>query len=450
LVALPETLPAARRQGRLLRVLGVAFGLAIIIGNSIGVGILRTPGDIAARLPSEPLFLGVWIAGGIYALLGALSLAELGAMIPRSGGQYVFVRRALGEYPGFVVGWSDWISTCGSTAAVSIVLGEYSGVLFPALAGRETATAVAAVLAFAGIQWRGIKWGDSVQQITSLAKTLGFGALILACFLLVGAHGPSVPVPTPAGAALFAAVTVSLQGVIYTYDGWNGIFYFSEEVRDPGRDIVRSTIVGVLMVITIYLLVNLAFLHVLSIGGMAGEPFVAGAAAKAIFGAKGDTVIRALMVVSILSTINALQLMASRVPLAMSRDGLLPARVASVSEGGAPRVALLAGTAVAVLLLLTGTFNQVLALLAFYFVLNYLLSFTSIFVLRLREPDTERPYRVWGFPWTTGIALLGSAGFLIANVAGDTRNSVRSLVILALSFPVFLAVQRAIKAKAAR
>jgi len=218
-------------------------------------------------------------------------------------------------------------------------------------------------------------------------------------------------------------------------------------VRDPGRDIVRSTIVGVLMVITIYLLVNLAFLHVLSIRGMAGEPFVAGAAAKAIFGLRGDTVIRGLMVVSILSTINALQLMASRIPLAMSRDGLLPARVAAVSPGGAPRVALLAGTAVAVLLLLTGTFDQVLALLAFYFVLNYLLSFTSIFVLRLREPDTERPYRVWGFPWTTGIALLGSAGFLIANVAGDTRNSVRSLVILALSVPVFLLVQRAAKSR---
>jgi basic amino acid/polyamine antiporter, APA family len=450
LVALPETVPTARRQGRLLRVLGVAFGLAIIIGNSIGVGILRTPGDIAARLPSEPLFLGVWIAGGIYALLGALSLAELGAMIPRSGGQYVFVRRALGEYPGFVVGWSDWFSTCGSTAAVSIVLGEYSGVLFPALAGRETATAVAAVLVFAGIQWRGIRWGDSVQQITSLAKTVGFGALILACFLLIGSHGPSTPVPSPRGAALFAAVTISLQGVIYTYDGWNGIFYFSEEVRDPGRDIVRSTLVGVLMLIAIYLLVNLAFLHVLSIEGMAGDPFVAGTAAKAIFGVKGDTVIRGLMVVSILSTINALQLMASRIPLAMSRDRLLPARVAAVSEGGAPRAALLASTGVAVLLLLSGTFDQVLALAAFYFVLNYLLSFTSIFVLRVREPDAERPYRVWGFPWTTGIALLGSVGFLIANVAGDTRNSVRSIIILALSFPVFLLVQRAIRAKTAR
>jgi APA family basic amino acid/polyamine antiporter len=449
LVALPETVPAARRQGRLLRVLGVAFGLAIIIGNSIGVGILRTPGDIAARLPSEPLFLGVWIAGGIYALLGALSLAELGAMIPRSGGQYVFVRRALGAYPGFIVGWSDWISTAGTTAAVSIVLGEYSGVLFPALAGRQTATAVATVLAFAGIQWRGIRWGDGVQQLTSLAKTVGFAGLILACFLLVGAHGPSTPVSSPRGAALFVALTVSLQGVIYTYDGWNGVFYFSEEVRDPGRDIVRSTLIGVLMLISIYLLVNLAFLHVLSIGGMAGDPFVAGAAAKAMFGARGDTVIRALMVVSMLSTINATQLMASRVPLAMSRDRLLPARVASVSATGAPRVALLATTAVAVLLLLTGTFEQVLALLAFYFVLNYLLSFTSIFVLRVREPDAERPYRVWGYPWTTGIALLGSIGFLVANVAGDTRNSLRSLAILALSFPVFLLVQRAIRSRPA-
>ncbi|HET7563858.1 MAG TPA: amino acid permease, partial [Gemmatimonadaceae bacterium] len=128
-----ELQPPERAPRHLLRVLGVAFGLAIIVGNTIGMGILRTPGDIAARLPSIPLFLGVWVAGGVYALLGALSLAELGAMIPRSGGQYVFVRHALGPYAGFVVGWSDWLSTTGTVAAVAIVFGEYTGALVPSL-----------------------------------------------------------------------------------------------------------------------------------------------------------------------------------------------------------------------------------------------------------------------------------------------------------------------------
>src|ERR1043165_2934173 len=124
---------AEGQRGRLLRILGVGFGLAVIIGNTIGAGIFRTPGAVAAELPHPLLFFAVWIAGGLYALLGALSIAELGTMLPRSGGQYVFARYALGEYAGFIVGWSDWISTCGTTAAVAIVIGEFTGALFPAL-----------------------------------------------------------------------------------------------------------------------------------------------------------------------------------------------------------------------------------------------------------------------------------------------------------------------------
>src|SRR5436305_11160483 len=150
---------AAPRRGHLLRVLGVVFGMAVTIGITIGMGILRTPGDVAARLPNPLLFIGAWLAGGVYALLGAVSVAELGTMIPRSGGFYVFARRALGEYPGFVVGWSDWLSTCGTVAAVSLVLGEYAGVLTPSLAGREWPAASSVAASFALREWRGGRWG---------------------------------------------------------------------------------------------------------------------------------------------------------------------------------------------------------------------------------------------------------------------------------------------------
>src|SRR5512132_1241729 len=169
--------PQANRRNRLLRVLGVGFGLAVIIGNTIGAGIFRAPGTIALQIPHPWLFLGVWILGGLYALLGALSLAELGAMIPRSGGFYVFARRALGEYPGFVVGWSDWLSTCGTVAAVALVLGEYAGLLFPPLAGRAVAVATCVTIAFALLQWRGVRWGSRSQELTSLLKTLAFAVL---------------------------------------------------------------------------------------------------------------------------------------------------------------------------------------------------------------------------------------------------------------------------------
>jgi APA family basic amino acid/polyamine antiporter len=438
LAARPEVAPR-----RLLRVLGVAFGLAIIVGNTVGMGILRTPGEIAARLPSPALFLGVWIVGGVYALLGALSLAELGAMIPRSGGQYVFVRHALGPYAGFVVGWSDWLSTCGTAAAVAMVLAQYTGVLVPVLSGRGTITASAVVIAFALLQWRGIRWGDWAQQLTTLLKAAALVALVVAIFVLGGGHaGGGTPatgaaLTPPAGAGLFAAIVIALQGVIYTYDGWSGVIYFSEEVRNPGRDIPRSMFLGVVTVIVVYLSLNVAFLYVLPIHRIAGDPFVAGAAAAAVFGPYGDTIIRVLMIVSLLAAINASQLMASRVPFAMSRDGLLPARAASVNAGGTPTGALAAGTGVALAFILTGTFNQVLALLAFFFVLNYLLSFTSLFVLRRREPDAPRPYRVWGYPWTTGIALVGSLAFVLGAVVSDRANSMWSLALLALSYPAY-------------
>jgi basic amino acid/polyamine antiporter, APA family len=426
----------------LLRVLGAAFGIAVIIGNTIGVGILRTPGEVAARLPSVPLFLGVWVAGGLYALLGAVSLSEPGAMIPRSGGQYVIVHRALGPFPGFVVGWSDWLSTCGSIALVSIVLGEYLGPLVPALAGREAITASTVVILFALLQWRGVRVGDATQQITSLLKTLALLGLVAAILLLPHAAQPPVAATVmPKGAALLTAAVIGLQAAIYTYDGWTGAIYFGEEIRNPGRDVPRATIGGVLLVLFIYLSINIAFLRVVAIERMAGDPFVAATAAVAVFGPHGDTVIRVLMIVSMLAAVNALQLMASRIPVAMSRDGLLPG-ASRVNRGGTPAPALFMGTGVALLFIATNTFDTVLSLLAFFFVASYALSFTSIFVLRRREPTTPRPYRVIGYPWTTGLALAGSIAFLVASFVGDRANTVRALLLLVASVPVFLLVRR--------
>ncbi|MGH9971979.1 MAG: APC family permease [Pyrinomonadaceae bacterium] len=433
-----ESSSPSEKRGRLLRVLGVGFGLAVIIGNTIGAGIFRTPGEIAAHLPNPWLFLGVWVVGGLYALLGAISIAELGTMIPRSGGQYVFARYALGEYAGFIVGWSDWISSCGSTAAVAIVVGEFSGALFPALNGKAALVAAVIAVFFAVVQWRGIVWGSGVQNITSLLKALAFMALILAAFLLGGQGRTFEPVATPVGLTLLTAFILSLQSVIYTYDGWTGVVYFSEEVEHPGRDIPRALFGGVLCVIAIYLLVNIALLYVLPISKIAGQQFAAGAAAEVIFGKYGDTVFRSLTIVSMLSAINALHLMATRVLFAMSRDDLFISRAATVNKGGTPTVALLLSTAVALLFIAFGeTFQKVITVLAFFFVANYALSFISVFVLRHREPDKERPYRAWGYPWTTGLALLGSILFLVGAIASDTRNSIYALILLAASYPVF-------------
>jgi APA family basic amino acid/polyamine antiporter len=200
---------------RLLPVLGLGFGLAVTVGNAIGAGILRAPGEVAGHLPVTWLYLAAWVLGGLYALLGAIQLAELGAMIPRSGGQYVFSRYALGEYPGFIVGWSDWISTAGTAAAVSIVIGEFSVALFPGLAASATTIATTVIVVFGVAQWRGIRWGSAIQNTTSLLKTLAFLALAFAAFAVGGARAPIESSPlAPGGLAIAAAFVLSLQAVI--------------------------------------------------------------------------------------------------------------------------------------------------------------------------------------------------------------------------------------------
>lgn len=434
---------STKSRGRLLRVLGLAFGLAVIIGNTIGAGIFRKPGDIAQLLPNPWLFIGIWLIGGLYALLGAIQIAELGTMIPRSGGQYTFARHALGEYAGFIVGWSDWISTCGSAAAVSLVVGEFMGVLLPALTGRAVLIASVVTLVFVVLQWRGVVWGSTVQNVTSLLKGLAFVSLIIAAFTLGGSANDETNVIKPTELSLLAAFVLSLQAVIYTYDGWTGVIYFSEEVETPSRNVPRALFGGVLSIIAIYVLINLALLYVLPLGKMAGQDFAAGAAATEIFGRHGDTVFRTLTILSMLSAINAYHLMSTRVLFAMSRDGLFTRQAATVSKGGTPQVALLLSAVVTVAIIFFGqTFGTVITVLAFFFVANYALSFISVFVLRRREPERERPYRAWGYPVTTILALLGSVLFLAGAIVSDTRNSIYALLMLIVSYPVFRLLQR--------
>lgn len=237
---------------------------------------------------------------------------------------------------------------------------------------------------------------------------------------------------------MIVAVVISLREVIYTYDGWSGVIYFSEEVKNPAVNIPRSLFGGVLTITAIYLLVNVGLLYVLPISAMVGKEFAAGEAANVIFGTYGDTIFRCLTIVSMLSGINALHLMATRVIFGMSRDGLFTTKAAVVNEGGTPSVSLWLSALVAVLFIVFGqTAGQVITIVAFFFVANYILSFISLFVLRRREPEKPRPYRAWGYPWTTGLALMGSVLFLAGAIASDMMNSLYALALLAGSYPVF-------------
>ena len=429
------------QKGALLRVLGVGFGLAVTIGGTIGMGILRTPKEVASQLPTQTLFIGVWVLGGVYALLGAVSVAELGAMIPRSGGWYVFIHRAMGNYAGFVVGWSDWLSTCGTLAVISLVVGEYSAVLVPPLAGRDKAIAVTVVLLFAALQWRGIRWGSFTQNVTSAIKTLIFAAIAIAAFTITAKSNPGSQAAPPQGFAFFTALIIALQAVLYTYDGWYGVIYFGEEVKNPQSDVVHSMFGGVLLVVAIYVVVNFAYIHVLPMSELANETLPAGAIARLLFGIYGDKVIRILAILSLMSTVNAYTLTAPRILYAMSCDELFHHRASRVNLGGTPTATLFISTVVAVLFIVSATFSSILAALAFFFVANYSMGYISVIVLRFREPDLARPYRTWGYPWTTLLVLAGSIAFLVGAIISDKRNSLIALAILAVSIPIYLIVR---------
>lgn len=428
-----ETTPTQQSRARLLSVLGLGFGLAVTIGNTIGTGILRTPGEIAANVHSTSLYFAVWVVGALYALLGANALAELGTLLQRSGGQYVFSRAALGEYFGFVVGWSDWISTCGSATAAALVVGESVTFVFPQTAPYGRLFAVAVIALFVAVQWRGTKTASDSQQWTSALKAVVYVALVVACFAL----GSGWHATNATQVASFAGIILALQAVVFTYDGWSGPIYFSEEVREPGRDIPRAMFGGVLSVMLIYLLVNVGFLLVVPMEKLAGDKLPASLVARTLFGSSGDLLVRVIIVATLLSAISAFQLMATRVAFGLGRDGLFTQRIVRVNRGGTPTAAHVASGVVAAMFAITSAFDRVIAVMAFFFVANYALSFLSLFVLRAKMRDAERSWRAWGHPFTTGFGFLLSVAFLVSAVASDTRNSLFALALLVVSWPVF-------------
>jgi APA family basic amino acid/polyamine antiporter len=419
-------------------VLGVGFGVAVGIGSMIGAGILRAPADVAARLPTPALFLGVWVVGGLYALLGGNALSELGVAVPRSGGQYVYARRAFGPLVGFVVGWNDWLSSAGAVAAIAITFAESAAALLGAGGRAVPAIAVLAVAAALGVLHRGVRVGDRAQRLTSAAKALALLALVAACLIAARPHAPA-----PSGAHVGAAgFVLALQGVIYAYDGWTGPIYFSGELRDPGREVPRAVFGGVLSGMALYLAVNAAFLAVLSIDAMAHSTLVAADVAGALAGARGASLVHWLIVVALPSAVVANLLLASRVAYAMGRDGAAPRRLGDVSASGVPGAGLFASGAAAALFAATGAFERVIAVCAFLFVASYVVSFAAVFVLRRREPDLPRAFRARGHPWTTGLAVAASSAFLLGVVAADPRGAAVSVACVAVTLPLYLVLRR--------
>jgi len=436
-------MPVQVNENHLLKILGVTFGIAVTIGGMIGLGILRTPGTVAAQLGNVWLILGVWALGAVYALFGTFQAIELGSSVPTAGGWYVYARRAFGEYAGFLVGWMDWINYPAGLALGAVISAEYLAKIFPAVPIKTTAAGI--LIGLMLLNWRGVRAGSRMQEITSFGKAVIFLVLTAACFWIGGYSvddGYAAEWTLPAGTTLLAAVVISLQAVIYTYDGWYAAIYFSEENSDPGRSLPRGMIGGVVAVAVIYLLVNAALFYVLPIAQVAGSELPVADAADAVFGSKGKLVITILAVVSVVSLLNSNIMSGPRIAFAMARDGLFFRRAAEVNDGGTPWFALLITVGLAMPFIVIGTFETLLAILAFLFILLYLSGFAALIVLRRREPELERPYRAWGYPWTTIVVIIGALAFLIAAVVGVSLNALYTLALMLISYPAYLYAKR--------
>jgi basic amino acid/polyamine antiporter, APA family len=438
---------AARTKGHLLRILGVGFGISVVIGGIIGSAILRMPGLVAAQLRTPGLILAVWFVGGIYAFCCTLSVTELGTMLPSAGGWYVYSRRAFGEYGGFLVGGLDLMVQPVSNGYVAVAFGDFTAELLPTLHGHAKLLSVASVVILTGLNWLGLREGSRTQVVTSLTKTIALIAFVVACFV-VSPHSAPGGVTLPASPSttrgrLLLAMLVALQFVIVAYDGWYFAAYFTEEDHDPARNLPRSSIGTILACIAIYILVNLALLHVLPMNRLAASTVPAADAATVILGDWGGQFILILAMVSAISCLNASLLLAPRIAFGMARDGLQPRWIASVNAGGTPTAALFVFALFTIAMVLSGGYEKLTALASFLLVVLYLSGPCALFALRLREPNLPRPFKAWGYPWTIWFALLGSAAFLVATIVGDLKNALFTLVLIALSYPVyFFAVAR--------
>ena len=425
--------------------LGVAFGLAVTVGTTIGAGILRRPGAVAELLREPVLILGMWLLGGAYGLLGAISAAELGTMIPQAGGFFVWTERAFGRGSGFAIGWCDFLGNCASLAYAAITLVELAAALHAPLKAFTTPLALAIVLVFAAIQAIGIKAGARTQEWTTILLAATFLSLVAAAFLFGGASkGASVALPPPSH-GLFAAIILAFQSIVVTYDGWYEAAYFAEEDTNPSYNLPRSMIGGVLSVTLIYLAINAALLWVLPMDKLAGSEFPASDAAQLLFGSRGALLVTLLSMCALPSLINSSLLGGSRILFALGRARLFWPRATEVNAGGTPWIALACTTATGLLLVFSGTFERLLGMAGVFYVVLYCSAFASLLVLRRKEPATPRPWPVWGYPWTTLIVLAGGIGFLIGAFFTDRTNSFEALSFLLLSAPLYWITKRAIR-----
>jgi APA family basic amino acid/polyamine antiporter len=451
-------------SGRLVRGLGAWDGALITIGSIVGTGIFITTGDMARALPHSGLILLAWVLGGILTLAGALTYGELGGLFPRAGGIYHFLKEAYGPLWGFLYGWTSFlVIMSGGIAAIAVGFGEYLGSFLPffstghilfalplggwtfTLSGGQLA-AVLAIVFLTAINYFGLKEGAWVQNLLTLVK-VGSILLFVVLGLTRGTAAGTVSLVSPVagslggGRLLLAAFGVAMIATLWTYDGWYNLTFSAGEMKDPGRSLPLGLIAGTLAVVALYTLLNLVYVRALPVAAMAGTARIGETAAAALFGPRGARLLGAAVLLSSFGCLSSTILCCSRIYHPMAEDGLFFRSLAAIHpRHRTPGRSLWAQSGWAVVLTLSGTYEQLYTYVVFAGVLFHIAAGTAVFVLRRTRPDgpgVSRPYRAWGYPVVPALFILASLLLMINTLVEKPRESLWGLLFVALGLPAY-------------
>ncbi|MFO7180894.1 MAG: amino acid permease [Pseudomonadota bacterium] len=436
---------------RLPRRLGVLSAMAIVVGSTIGSGIFRTPAVVATGVGSVVAFLLAWVLGGVVALCGALSYAELSAMMPRSGGSYVYLRRAYGPLVAFLFGWAQlWVLRPCAFGAIAITSSAYLwrtvGIdgTAPVLGGPlslERVTAIALLVVVGAVNVRGIRFGALVQNVSTVLK---MGALLVLVLLglafLAGGEDPSAAAPprAPAASGGIAAFGLAMVSVLWAYDGWSDVGYVSGEIREPQRTLPRAFVLGTFVVMTLYLLANAAYLSVVPLAAMPGSELIAADVAETVLGPAGVLFVSGAVALSTFGTLNGSMMTSPRIFFAMAEDGVFFRRFSRVHpRHGTPAASIALAVVLGSVFVSVRTFAELADLFVIGIWPFYALSVLAVLLLRRRAPEVPRPYRTWGYPVVPAVFLVATA-FLLGNyLVLEPLQFLGNLAIIATGIPVY-------------
>jgi basic amino acid/polyamine antiporter, APA family len=425
------------------RAVGFLGSTAIVVGTIIGSGIFLVPHEVAQDVGSVRSLLLVWILGGVLALGGALSLAELGAATPDAGGVYVYLRQAYGKVFAFLYGWAALlVIESGSIATLAVAFAIYSGTFVPLTSLERKLLSVSVIAVLSLVNFAGVRKGAAVQTVFMVAKLSGLALIMgLAFFSTATPVAPTAPLPTPH--TTFASFGVALIGVLWAYQGWHMLSYAAGEVSNPSKTLPRSYFIGTTLIVAVYLLANFAYLRVLPLRALAEHERVAAVAMQALAGPRGAAFVSALILCSIFGSLNGNVLGAARVYYAMARDGVFFSAVGRIHRRyRTPAQAILIQGVWSAVLAATGSFKQLYTYVIFTGWIFYGAAVVAVIILRRKQPGLPRPYRVWGYPLLPAAFALVALVIVVTTLVGSPLESGIGLGLVLAGLPIYYAWKR--------